>query len=153
VSAPVSYSPELREPALGIPMSRFLPRLAFPAAGGSIAPPLLLFTILFLDSRRPLPDATALAPSYFTTCAAMSTAGLTVFGGAAGAGGVASMASRLISATVGGLIIFLYATIPRRASTMLRCLQSYIEKNSRAITVVLYLVFGAFFPIRGLSGL
>jgi hypothetical protein len=153
VSSPVSYSLELREPALGIPMSRFLSRLAFPAAGGSMAPPLLLFTILFLDSRRPLPDATALAPSYFTTCTAMGTAGLTVFGGAAGAGGVASMASRLISATVGGLIIVLYATIPRRASTMLGSLRSCMEKNSRAITVVLYLVFGAFFPIRGLSGL
>jgi hypothetical protein len=134
-------------------MSRFLPRLAFPAAGGSIAPPLLLFTILFLDSRRLLPDATALALRYFPTCTAMSIAELTVFSGAAGVGGGASMASRLICATVGGFIIVLYATIPRWASTMLGSLRSCMEKNSRAITVVLYLVFGAFFPIRGLSGL
>jgi hypothetical protein len=109
---------------------------------------------LFLDSRRPLPDATALALGYFTTCTAMSIAGLTVFGGAAGAGGVASMPSRLISATVGGLIIVLYVNrLPRRASTMLGSLRSCMEKNNSAITVVLYLVFGAFFPIRGLLGL
>jgi hypothetical protein len=37
-------------------MSDLLPQLAFLAVGGSIAPPLLLLTILFLSSHRPLPN-------------------------------------------------------------------------------------------------
>ena len=55
-------------------MSEFLPQLVFLAVGGSVAPPLLLLTILFLGSRKPLPNATALALGYFTTCAAMGVA-------------------------------------------------------------------------------
>ena len=86
-------------------MSGFLPQLAFLAAGGSQAPPLLLLTILFLDSQSPLPNTTALALAYFATCTAMGIVGLTAFGGTAGAGGVASVGSRAISATVGGLLI------------------------------------------------
>jgi hypothetical protein len=85
-------------------MSGFLPQLVFLAVGGSIAPPLLLLTILFLGSRRPLPNATALALGYFTTCATIGIVGLTLFGGAAGA---ASTAGRVISATVGALLIVL----------------------------------------------
>jgi hypothetical protein len=42
-------------------MSDLLPGLLVLAVGGSIAPPLLLLTILFLGSRRPLPNAGALA--------------------------------------------------------------------------------------------
>ena len=88
----------------------FLPQLVFLAIGGSIAPPLLLLTVLFLGSQRPLINATALALGYFTTfttCAVMSIAGLAFFGGVAGAGVVASMIGRDLSATVGGLLIVL----------------------------------------------
>ena len=42
-------------------MSDLLPGLLVLAVGGSIAPPLLLLTILFPGSRRPLPNACALA--------------------------------------------------------------------------------------------
>jgi len=45
-------------------MSDLLPRLIVLAIGGSIAPPLLLLTILFLGSQRPLPNASALALGY-----------------------------------------------------------------------------------------
>jgi hypothetical protein len=41
-------------------MSEFLPGLIVLAIGGSIAPPLLLLTILFLGSQRPLPNASSL---------------------------------------------------------------------------------------------
>lgn len=88
-------------------MSGFLPQLLFLAVGGAIAPPLLLLTILFLGSRRPLPNAMALALGYFATCAAIGILGLTFFDGAAGAGGAASTAGRVISASVGGLLIVL----------------------------------------------
>jgi hypothetical protein len=67
-------------------MSGFLPQLAILAAGGSIAPPLLFLTILFLGSYNPLPSATALALGYVATCTAMGVVGLTVFGEAAGPG-------------------------------------------------------------------
>jgi hypothetical protein len=50
-------------------------------------------------------------------------------------------------------LIGLYATMPQRASKMLGSLRMWMEKNSRAITVVLCFVFGAFFLIRGFSGL
>ncbi len=219
-------------------MSGALPQLLLLAVGGSIAPPLLLLTILFLGSRRPLPNATALAFGYFATCAAIGIAGLTLFDGAAGAGGAASMAGRVISASVGGLLIVLglrsllntpdhypqpprwmgsitsmspakafalgmalfpvqiknlaifvacvnligtaslgprastvafglvllvfaipvlvliglYAAVPHRASNMLGPLRVWMEKNNRAITVVLCFVLGAFFLVRGLSG-
>src|SRR5215216_7294934 len=85
-------------------MSDLLPGLIVLAIGGSIAPPLLLLTIRFLSSRRPLPNATALALGYFTTCAAMGVVGLTLFGGAESA---ASTIGRVISTTVGGLLIVL----------------------------------------------
>ena len=88
-------------------MSGALPQLLFLAVGGAIAPPLLLLTIMFLGSRRPLPNTTALAFGYFATCAAIGIAGLTLFDGAAGAGGAASTAGRVISASVGGLLIVL----------------------------------------------
>ena len=219
-------------------MSGALPQLLLLAVGGSIAPPLLLLIILFLGSERPLPNATALALGYFATCTAIGIAGLTLFGGAAGAGGAASMVGRVFSASVGGLLIVLglrsllnvpdpdaqpprwmvsirsvspvkafgfgmalfpiqiknlaifvacvnliatanlgprasivelglvllvfaipvlvliglYAAVPQRASNMLGSLRAWMEKNNRAITVVLCFVFGAFFLVRGLSG-
>lgn len=219
-------------------MSDFLPQLLFLAVGGAIAPPLLLLTILFLGFRRSLPNATALAFGYFATCAAIGIAGLTLFDGAAGPGGAASTAGRVISAAVGGLLIVLglrsllktpdldaqplgwmesiasvsparafgigmalfpiqiknlaifgacvdliataslsprasivalalvllvfavpvlaliglYAALPQRASNILGALRTWMEKNNRAITVVLGFVFGAFFLARGLSG-
>jgi hypothetical protein len=48
--------------------------------------------------------------------------------------------------------IGLYAAMPQRASTILVSLRVWMEKNSRAITVVLCFVFGAFFLVRGLPG-
>ena len=45
-------------------MSAVSPQLVFLAMGGSIAPPLLLLTILFLGSERPLYNDTALALGY-----------------------------------------------------------------------------------------
>lgn len=219
-------------------MSDALPQLLLLAVGGAIAPPLLLLTILFLGSRRPLPNATALASGYFATCAATGIVGLTLFDGAAGTGGAASTAGRVISASVGVLLIVLgirsllnapdpdaqpprwmeslsstsptrafgfgmalfpiqiknfaifiacvnliaiaslspqasivalvlvlfvfaipvlaliglYAAVPQRASIFLDSLRTWMQKNNRAITVVLCFVFGAFFLIRGLSG-
>ena len=62
------------------------------------------------------------------------------------------MVSRVISATVGGLLIGLYAAVPRRASIMLRSLQIWRENDRRAITVALCFVLGAYFLIRGPSG-
>jgi hypothetical protein len=47
-------------------MSGFLPQPVFLAAGGSIAPPLLLLTSLFLGSQSPLPNAAVLALGYKT---------------------------------------------------------------------------------------
>jgi len=216
-------------------MSDLLPGLFVLATGGSIAPPLLLLTILFMGSRRPLPNATALALGYFTTCAVMGFAGHTLFGGAEDA---ASLVGRVISVSVGGLLVVLglrsllrapdpdaqpprwiesiksmsptrafgfgmalfpiqiknlaifvacvnliaaaelgfrgsavalglvlvvfaipvvvliglYAATPNRASSMLGSLRAWIERNNRAITVVLGFAFGAFFLVRGLSG-
>lgn len=218
-----------------ISMSDLLPGLIVLAIGGSIAPPLLLLTILFLGSRRPLSNATALALGYFTTCAAIGVVGLTLFGGAESA---ASTIGRVISVMVGGLLVVLglrsllygpdpdaqpprwmesissmspprafgfgmalfplqiknlaifvacvnliaaaslssrssivalglvlvvfaipvlvliglYAAVPQRASTVLGSLRAWMEKNSRAITVVLCFVFGAFFLLRALWG-
>jgi hypothetical protein len=65
-------------------MSDLLPGLIVLAIGGSIAPPLLLLTILFLSSQRPLPNASALALGYFTTCAVIGISGLTLFGNKTG---------------------------------------------------------------------
>jgi hypothetical protein len=216
-------------------MSDLLPGLILLAIGGSIAPPLLLLTILFLSSQRPLPNATALALGYFTTCAVMGIAGLSLFSGAESA---AFTIGRVISVMVGGLLIALglrnllnapdpdaqppswmesvssmspprafgfgivlfplqiknlaifiacvnliasaslghrgstvalglvlvvfaipvlvliglYAVVPQRASTMLGSLRAWMEKNNRAITVVLCFVFGAFLLLRGFWG-
>ena len=88
-------------------ISTFLLQLALLAVGGLIAPPMLLLTILFPGSRRPLTYATALAIGYFTTCAAMGIARLALFGRVAGAGDVASTVGRGVSATLGGLLIVL----------------------------------------------
>lgn len=85
-------------------LSDQLPELIILAIGGSIAPPLLLLTTLFLGSQRPLPNASALALGYFTTCAVIGISGLVLFGGAES---TVSTVGRLISATVGGLLIVL----------------------------------------------
>jgi hypothetical protein len=216
-------------------MSELLPALILLAIGGSVAPPLLLLTLLFLGSRRPLPNAGALALGYFATCAAIGVSGLILFGGAES---ILSMVGRVISVTVGALLIVLglrsllkapdpdvsppgwmesidsmspprafgigvalfplqvknlaifvaclnlivassltlegsilalmlvlvvftipllvliglYAVVPRRAATRLGSLQTWMRKRNRAITVVICLVFGAFFLVRGLMG-
>jgi hypothetical protein len=216
-------------------MSDLLPGLVVLAIGGSIAPPLLLLTILFLGSQRPLPNAGALMLGYFTTCAVIGISGITLFGGAEDA---VSTVGRVISVTVGvlllvlglrtvlappdpdstppkwmesidsmspprafgfgmvlfplqvknlaifvaslnliivsnlgpessivalGLVLFifaipvlaligLYVAAPQRASKMLVSLRTWMEKNNRTITVVLCLVFGAFFLLRGFMG-
>jgi hypothetical protein len=49
-------------------------------------------------------------------------------------------------------IIGVYAAQPHRGSAMLGALQTWMGNNSRPITVVLYLGFGAFFLVRGLWG-
>src|SRR3712207_8692960 len=58
------------------------------------------YTTLF-RSRRPIPSATALALGYFTTCAVMGIAGLTLYGGAEDA---VSLVGRVISVSVSGLL-------------------------------------------------
>jgi hypothetical protein len=85
-------------------MSDALPGLLVLAIGGSVAPPLLLLTILFLGSRRPLPNAGALALGYFATCAVIGVSGLILFGGA---GSAVSTVGRVISTTVGALLVVL----------------------------------------------
>jgi hypothetical protein len=216
-------------------MSDALPGLLVLAIGGSVAPPLLLLTILFLGSRRPLPNAGALALGYFATCAVIGVSGLILFGGA---GSAVSTVGRVISTTVGALLVVLglrsllnapdpdasppgwmesinsmspprafgvgmalfplqiknlaifvaclnliiasslsprgsiaalglvllvfaipvlalfglSATVPQRASTILESLRTWMGKHNRAMTVVLCLVFGAFFLVGGLWG-
>ena len=216
-------------------MSYVLPGLVVLAIGGSIAPPLLLLTILFLGSQRPLPNAGALMLGYFTTCAVIGISGITLFSGAEAA---VSTVGRVISVTIGvlllvlglrtvlappdpdstppkwmesidsmspprafgfGMVLFplqvknlaifaaclnliivsslgpegsivalglvllifaipvlaligLYAAAPHRASKLLVSLRTWMEKNNRTITVVLCLVFGAFFLLRGFMG-
>ena len=88
-------------------MSELLPQPIVLAVGGSIAPPLLLLTILFLGSQRPLPNATALVLGYFAVCAVVGVAGLILFGGTAGAGSTASTIGRVISVTLSALLIVL----------------------------------------------
>jgi hypothetical protein len=85
-------------------MSELLPGLTVLAIGGSIAPPLLLLTILFLGSRRPLPNAGALALGYFATCTVVGISGLTLLGGD---GSTAYAVGRVVSAMVGGLLVVL----------------------------------------------
>jgi hypothetical protein len=212
-----------------------LPGLIVLAIGGSVAPPLLLLTIMFLGSKRPLPNAGALALGYFATCTVIGISGLTFFGGAES---TVSTIGRVTSATVGALLIVLgirslldspepgaspprwmksinsmspprafgfgmalfplqvknlaifvaclnliiasglsprgsivalmlvlvvfatpvlaliglYSAVPQRASTMLGSMQTWMGNNNRAITVVICLVFGAFFLARGLLG-
>ena len=216
-------------------MSDPLPGLIILAVGGSIAPPLLLLTILFLGSQRPLANAGALTLGYFTTCAVIGIAGLTLFGGAESA---VSTVGRVVSISVGALLLVLgirnllnapdpdaqapgwmesvksmsparaflfgmalfplqvknlaifvaclnliivsdlsfggsiidlglvlvvfaipvlaliglYVAAPQRASSVLRSLQAWMGRNSRTITVVLCLAFGAFFLVRGILG-
>ena len=48
-------------------MGDLLPGLIVLAIGGSVAPPLLLLTILFLGSQRPLSNASSLTLDYFNT--------------------------------------------------------------------------------------
>ena len=72
------------------------------AIGGSVAPPLLLLTILLLSSRRPISNACALALGYFTTCAGIGILGLLLFGGSEGA---VSTVGRVISVSVGALLL------------------------------------------------
>jgi len=50
-------------------------------------------------------------------------------------------------------LIGLYAAVPRRASNILGSLRTWLEKNDSTITVVLCIAFGAFFLVRGFSGL
>ena len=85
-------------------MSDALPGLIVLAIGGSIAPPLLLLTILFLSSHGPLTNAGALTLGYFTTCAVIGLSGLLLFGGAES---TVAAVGRIISATVGALLIVL----------------------------------------------
>jgi hypothetical protein len=85
-------------------MSDTLPGLIVLAIGGSVALPLLLLTTLFLGSRRPLLNAAALALGYFTTCAVIGISGLVLFGGAES---TVSTVGRVISATIGALLIVL----------------------------------------------
>jgi hypothetical protein len=85
-------------------MSDTLPGLIVLAIGGSVAPPLLLLTTLFLGSRRPLLNAAALALGSFTTCAVIGISGLVLFGGAES---TVSTVGRVISATIGALLIVL----------------------------------------------
>src|SRR5215213_7086559 len=87
-------------------MIDLLPQLIVLALGGSIAPALLLLTILFLGSQRPLPNATALVLGYFAVCAAVGVAGLILFSGTAGAAeSRASTIGRVISVTRSVLLI------------------------------------------------
>jgi Sap, sulfolipid-1-addressing protein len=50
------------------------------------------------------------------------------------------------------VLIGLYATVPQRASNTVGSLRVWMQNNNRTITVVLCLVFGAFFLVRGLWG-
>jgi Sap, sulfolipid-1-addressing protein len=85
-------------------VSDALPGLVVLATGGSVAPPLLLLTILFLGSRRPILNACMLALGYLATCAVIGVAGLVLFGGA---GDAVATVSRVISLTVGALLLVL----------------------------------------------
>jgi hypothetical protein len=99
----------------------------------------------------------ALALGYFATCAVIGISGLVLFGDAEGA---VSTVGRVISITVGGLLIVFaipvvvligfYAAALQHASTVLGSLRTWMGKHNRAITVAIYFVFGAFFLVRGL---
>jgi hypothetical protein len=85
-------------------MSDLLPGLLTLSTGGSVAPPLLFFTNLFLSSCRPLHNAGALALGYFALYAVTGILGLVLFGRAAGA---VSTVGRVTSVTVGVLLLIL----------------------------------------------
>jgi hypothetical protein len=220
-------------------MSDLLPQLILLAVGGSIAPPLLLLTILFLASQRSLLNPTMLVLGYLAVCAAIGVVGLILFASMTGAESIVLMIDRGMSLIVGGLLIAvglrnllfnapssgalvarwidsvrsitptkvfgigtalfpiqiknlaifiacmnliamanlsphgsivalvvvlvvfaipavvligLYAAVPRQATTMLGSLGAWMQENNRTITVVLCLMFGAFFLVRGLLG-
>jgi hypothetical protein len=80
-----------------------LPGLVPLAVGGSLAPPLILLTFLFLGSRRPLPNTVFLALGYLVTCAAVGVSALILFGNAGSAAAVGS----IVSVVVGGTLIIL----------------------------------------------
>jgi hypothetical protein len=214
-----------------------LPQLIILAVGGSVAPPLLLLTILLLGSQRPLLNPTALMLGYLVVCATIGGVGLILFVSMSGAESIASMIDLGMSLIVGGLLIVvglrnlfllntphmaawparwidsvrsitptkafglgmalfpiqiknlaifiacmnliamanlgpqgsivalvvvlvvfgipalvligLYATVPQQASNVLGSLGSWMQENNRTITVVLCLVFGVFFLLRG----
>ncbi len=50
------------------------------------------------------------------------------------------------------VLIGLYAAFPQRASKMLESLRAWMERNNRAVTVVLCFIFGALFLGRSLYG-
>ena len=77
------------------------------AAGGSIAPPLLLLTLLLLGSQRSLLNAMALVLGYLAACTTIGVAGLILLGGVVGAVSIASTIGRGVSLIVGGLLIVL----------------------------------------------
>jgi len=60
-------------------------------------PRLIVLAILFLSSQRFLPNTSALALGYFTTCAVIGISGHHLFGGAES---TVSTVGRIISATV-----------------------------------------------------
>jgi hypothetical protein len=129
-------------------MGDLLPGLIVLAIGGSVAPPLLLLTILFLGSQRPLSNASSLTLGYFTTCAVIGVSGLILFGGAESA---VSTVGRVISATVGALLIVLGLRSLLDSPDPDTSLPSVIEsinnmKPPRAVGV------GAFIQARGLWG-
>jgi hypothetical protein len=66
---------------------------------------LLLLTILFLGTQRSLPNATTLVLGYLAVCATIGIAGLILIGSTAEASGVASTIGRVISLSVGALLI------------------------------------------------
>jgi hypothetical protein len=115
-------------------MSNSLPGLIVLAIGGSVAHPLLLLTILFLSSQRPLPNASALALGYFATCAVIGISGLLLFGGAES---TVSTVGRII-ATIGALLIVLglRSSPSHSASCSERTSSSEASRGLRAWVIV-----------------
>jgi hypothetical protein len=89
----------------------------------------------------------ALAIRYFAVCAAIGILGLALF---VGAGSTASAVGRLISAMVGGMLVVLGLRSLLNATDPEASPPKWMEKNSRAITVMLCFVFGAFFLLGGI---
>jgi hypothetical protein len=99
------------------------------AVGGSIAPPLLLLTVLLLGFQRSLLNAMALVLGYFTVCAAIGVAWLILFSGVVGAVSIASTIGRGMSLIVGSLLIVLglknlLLNTPNRAASAARWMES-----------------------------